>query len=82
MKNLEDKCLWKEYVEKAIEEINGDYAECKICDGYDKSCYSYSIKNNTQPGGSREVARKKSCDFSPHFNPSTTSLNKRNIYKE
>jgi len=58
MKNLEDKCLWKEYVEKAIEEINGDYAECKICDGYNKSCYSYSIKNNTQPrwikGGCKE----------------------------
>ena len=40
MKNLQDRCVWKEISEVQII-AEGNLKECRKCDGYNKTCHAY-----------------------------------------
>ena len=49
MKNLENKCVWKEIVQSHIV-AEGNMTRCKACDGYNTTCDTYfsSGENETK----------------------------------
>ena len=46
MRNLENKCAWKETVESQIIS-EGQLKECKKCDGYNTECPCYYTTGET-----------------------------------
>jgi len=40
MKTLQNKCAWKDISEVQVL-AEGKLGECRICDGYNKTCHAY-----------------------------------------